>query len=436
MHFRSPIFCLLRSLIAVFVIALAFSCPVWADGDTASITTDIGTLEKKFFEHTYPNETTDQRLSRIEQLVFGETRTGSDQTRITNLLTAVPASDTTSAPIQVATNSSSTTSNNQSAQSDSSDDSYQSEPGDVPAADQYPRVTKLEQAILGHTFTNEPLKQRLDQLEMKAFGKRSTTEDLSQRVDDLTAFAQRHGNPDLGRQSQIADDDDDNAGPSYAPARQAVSFPTNQIPGSTAPIQQRVAWLEQQVFGGTFKDKHLLERLKNLDDQVFPNEKVDQHESLDDRVNSLLAAVEMQKGIKPAGGQPAAPTVAYGSQSGYTQSSYQPPTYASGSYGMPANTQYPAQQEYQQRPYYPSTEPPAQTGYSPPPTYAPTPTYSGGQQTEQQQQAAQDPTQHKSSLVHGLAKALGVVGGLALRTGLSSMAYGGYGIPGVGGYGW
>jgi propanediol utilization protein len=54
----------------------------------------------------------------------------------------------------------------------------------------YPRVTQLEQQMLGKTFVNESVSQRLVRLENKAFGAVSSSDDLSSRTDALAQYAQ------------------------------------------------------------------------------------------------------------------------------------------------------------------------------------------------------------------------------------------------------
>src|SRR6185437_13007069 len=47
-------------------------------------------LEMKFFEHDYSKDNLTARLSRLEKLVFGETKSGDAAVRLKNLVAAVP----------------------------------------------------------------------------------------------------------------------------------------------------------------------------------------------------------------------------------------------------------------------------------------------------------------------------------------------------------
>ncbi len=57
-------------------------------------TAGIDALENKFFEHTYSRESLSRRLERIEKMVFGEGKTGSDDDRLAQLLAIVPTKNT------------------------------------------------------------------------------------------------------------------------------------------------------------------------------------------------------------------------------------------------------------------------------------------------------------------------------------------------------
>ncbi|CAN5950935.1 unnamed protein product [Sphagnum jensenii] len=55
----------------------------------------------------------------------------------------------------------------------------------------YPRVASLEKALLGMTYNDQPLDERVDRLEIRAFKKPSNVDDLSERIDNLMKFAKQ-----------------------------------------------------------------------------------------------------------------------------------------------------------------------------------------------------------------------------------------------------
>src|SRR5438105_217849 len=91
---------------ASLLLAASLSLGVCVGSAWSADSTDasLSTLEMKFFQHDYPKDTIDARLGRIEKMVFGESKTGSDQERLSNLMGSVPnpapMADEDSAPAQ------------------------------------------------------------------------------------------------------------------------------------------------------------------------------------------------------------------------------------------------------------------------------------------------------------------------------------------------
>ena len=83
------------SIVAVVVAAtctlgLSSYAPAFANDVPQS---DVDKLETKFFRHMYPKDSTTVRLDRLEKMVFGETKSGSDQERTAGLLKLVTEDD-------------------------------------------------------------------------------------------------------------------------------------------------------------------------------------------------------------------------------------------------------------------------------------------------------------------------------------------------------
>ncbi|MFN8549910.1 MAG: hypothetical protein U0103_00380 [Candidatus Obscuribacterales bacterium] len=385
---------------------------------------DIASLETRFFDHTYPNEPMATRLDRLERMVFGEQKTGSDQSRLTALLLAVPAEPAASTTQtsqngtgipQASTPDSQAAQQNPSGSDQNSTDNTASgiDSGDV---GDYPRITQLEQEILGKTFTNEPIQNRLEQLELKAFGKANTRADLSDRTEKLEDYADKHfpqqqqnyadtaysGYPGGGYQSNnypaVAPQYPQQPGYGYPQATQNA----NLLPPHST-LDQKVTWLEQQVFGATYPTQPLLDRVNKLASNIFPADSPQRSQSLADQVNSMIGSIE----LNPRRGAPQmapaiAPTMA------------QAPNYGqSTQYSPPPFSQYP-QEQYGAAPNYSSQYNQSSGGLS-------------------GTQATQAPSQnHKHSFIHGLEHVLGTVGSMAagsmMMSGMGGGGYG-YGMP-------
>jgi hypothetical protein len=207
----------------------------------ASEDPDLARLETKFFQHTYPKESDSSRIERLEKMVFGEAKTGSDGDRLANLITAVPitksdqsntesaaSTDASGIPQETASSSSSrnrsssgrkssqetassSRASSKSERSSSSDDADSSESAKYSvSSEKYPAVSAIEQKVLGKDFAGEAVENRLARLETKLFGKpASNSADLSDRVDALKQKTGVDIARAMPRQSDWSDDDDD-----------------------------------------------------------------------------------------------------------------------------------------------------------------------------------------------------------------------------------
>ncbi|MBP9094039.1 hypothetical protein KBI23_23665 [bacterium] len=316
---------------ALLRLILVFSSLVLLGGSLApsacAEAAPLAQLEEHFFQHTYPADSEDDRLTRIEKLVFGEAKTGDSATRISDLQKVVTEADTSPSTPSNQSNStaqsasgtqsdsdtSASDSNNNSAASNNSTNSADSI---ALAGTDYPRVDELEQLILNQSFKQLPLSKRLSQLEIKAFGKPSNDDDLSARTDALEVHWEKTLSPGLEKQYLCT-----------------------------------VEWLENKVIGQTYSSKPLIERVQTLEGIVFPNQPPDTTNGIKEQLETLTNAVHINKNSSP--------DVTPMASSDRNQ---QPHTYP----GLPAQSQYTAQGQYPQAPPYPNSyqnQAPSQSGY-------------------------------------------------------------------------
>ena len=163
------------------------------------------------------------------------------------------------------------------------------------APDSYPRVTAIEQTILGQTFANEPLPTRLDRMERKAFGKASDSDDLSARTDALYDYADKtlHKNPFKAEYSSEAAADNrlDGGDSDDASSGSGTSGMTN-YPHVTA--------LEKAILGDSYPNDQLADRLSRLETKAFGKPTTGQ--DLSDRTDALEKYAEKKLNMKPFGG--------------------------------------------------------------------------------------------------------------------------------------
>ena len=252
-------FCL-SSLVAVGAVGIAgVNLPCLADAD------DMTKLEIRFFQHNYPKDSQEARLDRLEKMVFGETKTGSEGERLQRLIGAVPAGESTPAAgtasgsqsdslVDEPRARSSSPSGSRSSSSSSSpgyqDDDVAKTPTSQPSSgssrrsspppqatadsddddnvktdEKYPAVTAIEQKTLGKDYAGEPVNKRLARLETKVFGKPSSNSmDLSDRVDALKSKTGIDVARVAPKGADWADDDDDIATNPRAPVRRSDSY--------------------------------------------------------------------------------------------------------------------------------------------------------------------------------------------------------------------
>lgn len=314
---------------------------------TDDITREIRGYEHKYFERNFESETDDQRLNRLENFIFGATNSGDAAHRTAQIVAAVglpaelqpkPVEPPTTRPAAAY----SPGAYNTAAQLDQADQS----PG------HYPRVTALETAILGQSYPTEAIASRLNRMELKAFGAQSHSTDLSARTDALDQYAevklhikpenalavnprmkmdgQTQGvaagnlgtfesNPfvrglrsiaaDLNPVNSIAaasqnsassyssiEDADDPAAEAHKRMieQQLIDAAKPNVPSSHERTLSRVAWCEMQLFGKSFPQLHLLQRLHQLNADLFPND----HEKdiqLMDRIDIIVREVVLRK---------------------------------------------------------------------------------------------------------------------------------------------
>lgn len=388
----------------------------------------LDSLENHFFEHTYKQDATDDRLTRLEKLVFGEARTGTDQARLQLLSNAVPPPTPDAAPAAAQNSSGNSSGSNVSNNSGGPSQGGGDDQPDVQSGTNYPRVTELEKVMLGKTYTNEPIKHRLDQLELKAFGKTKSDDDLADRTDRIAQYADRkYGGKDVA----------------------SAGLPAQPRSGS---LEDKVSWLETQIEGQAFPQKPMIERLRPLEQAMFPTDPTDIHASIPEQVNMLMSAVELLRkqqigaasadqelNIAPLSQAQQNQQMGYARQnqaSTQIANGYAPPSgnYSSG-YQSPqayARSQGSSlRDEYSQSPG---------TSYSQQQSYNQTPAYSQPQSYSQASPASAQNAQanHGHSMWRGLAKALGTVGTMVessmMSGGMMNFGGGGYG-SGYGGYG-
>ncbi|MGD9679838.1 MAG: hypothetical protein AB7W16_01525 [Candidatus Obscuribacterales bacterium] len=314
---------LLNSSVLTITLAFGASCaPATAGGE--ALGEEIAPLERRFLGHSFDKDSQDKRLSRLEQLVFGEASQGDPAARLKRLddaaRSAAGGDDIDSPP----TPPKKASQHKAAPPSPAPSKPAVSEPapGGEAEPDPYPRIGALEKFFEGKASPGDDLNARLSRMETKVFGKPATG-DLGDRTDALEKIAERKTHKPLVGQHTDAQTDseyEEDEKPSKVPmivntlgnvlaglssmATPAGGFgfggvrmrPRSEVqpkeedyepgeneipdmvedpqvrqpfpPPATARDQIKVGWCEFRLFGRTFPHKHLGERLEQINGEL------------------------------------------------------------------------------------------------------------------------------------------------------------------------
>lgn len=139
---------------------------------------ELALLENRFFSHTYAHDPLEKRLERIECLVYGSTREGSNQERMARLKKTV--AERSAQPLKSASEKDAV-----KLESNNNANKIETKAEAPSSSKQYPILNTLEWRALKKTYQSESLDQRLDRLESKMFGQPAQTMAYIDRVDRL-----------------------------------------------------------------------------------------------------------------------------------------------------------------------------------------------------------------------------------------------------------
>jgi len=284
----------------------------------------ITALENAILGQSFCGQQLSVRLSRMENKAFGSQSANPDMSERTDALEQYAQNTLHKSSIEVDSEADTGSVAQTQAQSEQAD---------------YPRINTLEQAILGESFPGQPLADRLGRMESKAFGSSSSNPDLSARTDALEQYAEKklHKKPFAEEQRREAANAGPQQGsglpkqllsmvgstllgmgglgPAFIPAFGGVRMRPRQAeqqPDAPAPVRQedplvydsappppdaklltKVGWCEVQLFGHTFPDMHLPERLEQLNRQLNFSQGKSGIGLMDD-LSALIKAVQAQ----------------------------------------------------------------------------------------------------------------------------------------------
>ncbi|MBY0450289.1 MAG: hypothetical protein K2X01_06665 [Cyanobacteria bacterium] len=147
--------------------------------------------------------------------------------------------------------------------------------------DDYPTVNTMEKRVFGKNFAREDISQRLARLETQMYGQGQlgTLQARTDRLADTLGLNYNQGTPSGEDPSGVYTSRDNLGGddlggtPSVTPLRDLsdgdLGGDNNSLTSSIADIQRALASVEQQVFRKTFINETVDQRLARLEGKIF-----------------------------------------------------------------------------------------------------------------------------------------------------------------------
>ena len=285
----------MRKIFITFLFIMLFSNTTFAQSKTSQ---ELSRIENNLFGIEYTKQSDNERLSRIEEQVYGEAKSGSIKSRLSALSNDV-ATNLMGQEIKPKRDTFEEEEDNFEKQKMAQ---YQEdrEP-DNPKID-YPIVNELEEQIFGKTYKNQDINTRLSKLEKEVF--RKTYEDaLSERVDRLkekVAYNPRKNNSE--EQNYYYNEQDNYFSPDTFAQNNSGSYYNSQKGDyvdrqiADRELRSKLNKLEKQVFKQSFSNDTVDNRLSRLEGSIFHSNFSKDNEKT--RLNRISSAINAQKNAK------------------------------------------------------------------------------------------------------------------------------------------
>ena len=249
---------------ALFVALNGFYTSVWAAG-VLPLASHLSKIENDLWGFEYSNDTENDRISRIEKNVFGQTNTSETlEKRVEKINRALGIES------------------QKEAQS-SAGELMQEEVEGV----SYPQIDQLELKLFSKVYDKENIYKRIERLEKKIFGSPQEG-DLAARTDKLKGYL----NIDTAPKTVYSRED---TMQSYQnPSRAYDGY--NEYDSYNADMGIQISGLENSLFGKTFSQDPTALRLNRLERKIFQRDFSTDDDVL--RMQRLQAAASAKKTAK------------------------------------------------------------------------------------------------------------------------------------------
>ncbi len=278
----------------LFIFLLSNNC--FAQSKTSQT---LSRIENNLFGIEYTKQSDTERLSRIEEQVYGQSKSGSVKSRLSALSDDIAANQMGQEITPTRDTFAEEDNYNEKKLAQSSEQEY-IEP-DNPKIE-YPAVNEIEEQIFGKNYKNLDINSRLSKLEKEIFKK--TYEDaLSERVERLkNKIAYKPKQNEFEEQNYFYDEQDNYFSPNSLAQNSTDTFYHSQkgdlIDRKIADrdFRSKLNKLEKNVFKQSFSNDTVENRLSRLENTIFNSNFSNDKETT--RLKRISSAVNAQKSAK------------------------------------------------------------------------------------------------------------------------------------------
>ena len=289
----------MRNIILTFMFMAVLANTAIAESKTSKT---LGKIENNLFGVEYTTESESKRLSRIEEQVYGEAKSGNIKTRLDSLSDDI-ASNQMGEEITPKKDTFDEEEENYTEKKLVDNSQYftaEKEP-DNPKID-YPVINDIEEQIFGQTYKNLDINARLSKLEKEVF-KKTYNDNLAERVDRLKdKVAYNKKNLDFEEKNYYYNEQDNYFSPNTLAQNDSDRFYHSQKGDyvdkqiEDRDFRSKLNKLEKNLYKQSFSNDTVNNRLSRLENTIFNSNFA--KDSQKTRLNRISSAVNAQKSAK------------------------------------------------------------------------------------------------------------------------------------------
>ncbi len=287
----------MKKIFITFLFILIFSNTSFAQ---SKISGDLSRIENNLFGIEYSKQTDNERLSRIEERVYGEAKSGSIKSRLAALSDDI-AANLIGQEIKPKRDTFDEEEDNFEKQKMAHSNDYEYKEPDNPKID-YPVINEIEEQIFGKSYKNLDINTRISKLEKEIF-KKNYEDALSERVERLknkVSYNEKKEND--AEKNYFYDEQNNYFSPDTLAQNNSDTYYHSQkgdyVDKTIADrdFRSKLNKLEKNIFKQSFSNDTIDNRLSRLESAVFNSNFANDKEIT--RLKRISSAVNAQKSAK------------------------------------------------------------------------------------------------------------------------------------------